>query len=640
METIKAGTAKAAAGALFRLEMPYFIADGSERIVDFILLPIKDDSGRIVFLAPTGTDITDRQRAEEATRRQSEQLRHLAEVATRLNAAADVASVTDVVTEEARTLIGSHQAVTGFTTDQNWGQAINTVSLSEKYARWRGYDERPDGSGIYSLVCRANKPLRMTQAELETHPAYKGFGRHAPHHPPLRGLLAAPLVGRDGRNIGLIQLSDKKEGEFTEEDKAILVQLAQMASVAIENARLVQDLRDADRRKDEFLATLAHELRNPLAPLRNGLEVMKLAGGDSGAVEQSRAMMERQLGQMVRLIDDLLDVSRISRGKITLQRQCVELATVVQQAVETSRPLINANEHDLTIVAPPEPIYVEADVTRLAQVFSNLLNNAAKYMEPGGRITLRIERQGGEAMVRVRDTGMGIPAPMLPKLFEMFTQIDRSLERSQGALGIGLSIVKRLAEMHGGSVEARSDGHGMGSEFVVRLPVVLSLAGERQVEPAERQAGKVARRILVVDDNRDSALSLAMMLKLMGNETQTTYDGLETLDVAAAFRPDLILLDIGMPKLNGYDTARRIREQPWGRNIVLIALTGWGQDEDRRRSQEAGFDAHMTKPVDPAALERLLAGLPKGNESSLERPETMSRKPGKTKRFFILSGRS
>jgi signal transduction histidine kinase len=385
-------------------------------------------------------------------------------------------------------------------------------------------------------------------------------------------------------------------------------ELVARVSAHLQMARL---RRDADRRKDEFLAILAHELRNPLAPIRNGLQVMKLASNDGSVVEQARVMMERQLGHMARLIDDLMDVSRISRGKVELRRGRVELARVVQQAVETSRPLIEQMGHELTLDVPPAPIFVNGDLTRLAQVFANLLNNAAKYTERGGRITLRVERQGSDAVLSVRDTGVGIPAHMLPRVFEMFTQVDQSLERSQGGLGIGLSLVKGLVEMHGGRVEARSDGHGTGSEFVVRLPVVLSPAARQPGDEADRApaAAKARRRILVADDNRDSAGSLALLLRYMGNDTQTAHDGLEALDVAAAFRPDVILLDIGMPKLNGYETARRIRQQPWGRHVVLVAQTGWGQEDDKRLSREAGFDFHMVKPVDPAELESVLAVL-------------------------------
>ncbi len=321
-------------------------------------------------------------------------------------------------------------------------------------------------------------------------------------------------------------------------------------------------------------------------------------------------MMERQLGQMVHLVDDLLDLSRISLGKVVLRTERVELGKVIQQAVETSRPHIDDSGHELRVELASQFIYVDADVTRLAQVISNLLNNAAKYTERGGQISLSAVRQRNLAVVTVRDSGVGIPAHMLPRIFDMFTQVDRSIERSRGGLGIGLSIVKSLIELHGGSVEAKSAGHGMGSEFIIRLPVVLSLADEDRNEPDQATvAAKLRRRILVVDDNRDAAISLAIMLKLFGNETQTAYDGLEALELASTFRPDLVMLDIGMPKLNGYDTAIRIREQPWGKNMILVALTGWGQEEDKRRAFAAGFNFHMVKPIDLAALEKLLAGV-------------------------------
>ncbi len=376
--------------------------------------------------------------------------------------------------------------------------------------------------------------------------------------------------------------------------------------------RLVGQLRDADRRKDEFLATLAHELRNPLAPLRNGLQVMKLAAGDAGAVEQARGMMERQLGQMVRLVDDLLDVSRITRGKLQLRRERVDLASAVRSAVETARPLIEASAHELAVRLPPEPVPLDGDPTRLAQVFSNLLTNAAKYTDKAGRIALTAVQDGGVVVVAVKDTGIGIPPEHLPKLFEIFSQVDSALERSQGGLGIGLSLVKGLVEMHGGTVEARSDGPGRGSEFVVRLPVAggSTASTARQPGGGETVVVRPRRRILVADDNRDAADSLAMMLRLGGHEVHAVHDGQEAVDATAWFRPDLALLDIGMPKLNGLQAAHLIREQPWGRQVVLAAITGWGQDEDKRKATEAGFDRHLTKPVDPAALDKLLASLP------------------------------
>jgi signal transduction histidine kinase/CheY-like chemotaxis protein len=374
--------------------------------------------------------------------------------------------------------------------------------------------------------------------------------------------------------------------------------------------RFEESLKEADRRKDEFLATLAHELRNPLAPLRNGLHVMKLAAGDAKAVEQARRMMERQLSQMVRLIDDLLDVSRITRGKLDLRKERVDLASVIQSAGEGSRPLIEASGHRLTIIVPSEPIYLDADPTRLAQVFGNLLTNATKYTDKGGHIGLTAERHAGEVTVSVKDTGIGIAAEHLPRLFQMFSQVAPALERSQGGLGIGLSLVKGLVEMHGGRVEARSEGLGKGSEFVVHLPVLNDLPARPSTQAVGREdpATRRPKRILVADDNRDTVESLAILLRLQGHEVQAVHDGQEAVRAAERFQPDLALLDIGMPRLNGFDAARRIREQSWGKRMMLVAISGWGQEEDKQRATEAGFDYHLTKPVDPDALERLLAG--------------------------------
>ena len=378
--------------------------------------------------------------------------------------------------------------------------------------------------------------------------------------------------------------------------------------------RLLTQLQEADRRKDEFLAMLAHELRNPLAPLYNILEIMKQGDGNGNLIEQVRSTLERQLGQMVRLVDDLLDVSRITRGKLKLRKERVELASVIHQSVEVCRPLAEYAKHELNVSLPPEAIYLYADPMRLAQVFGNLLNNACKYTDPGGRIGLTAERRSSDVVVNVKDTGVGISPDKLGSVFEMFTQIDRSLERSQGGLGIGLTLVKRLVEMHGGSVEAYSEGPGRGSEFVVRLPILIEKAKAKT--PTAEQMPTTAHRILIVDDNRDSATSLDTLLKLTGNETQTAHDGLEAVEAAAMFRPDVMLLDIGLPKLNGYDACRRIREYSWGRNMVLVALTGWGQDKDRRQSKDAGFDHHMVKPVDFDALMKLLASLPRSKSAS------------------------
>jgi len=369
---------------------------------------------------------------------------------------------------------------------------------------------------------------------------------------------------------------------------------------------LLGELKAADRRKDEFLAMLAHELRGPLAPVRNALEALKLSVGFDEGVRQAYAMMDRQLAHLVRLVEDLIDVSRITRGTIALRKAPVELASILHHSVEASRPLAKASRHQVDVTLPSEPIHVQADATRLAQVFSNILNNACKYTEPGGRIGLTAERANGDAVVTITDSGAGIPPDKLDEIFELFTQVDRTLERSQGGLGLGLALAKRLVEMHQGSIQAFSNGPGTGSRFVVRLPVIAQ-PQQREV-PATLQPA-APRRILVVDDNPDTAASLAMLLKMTGNETSTANDGLAAVDAAEAFHPDVILLDIGLPKLNGLDVCRRIREQPWGQRIVMVALTGWGQEDDRRKSQEAGFDHHMVKPLDYNELMKLLASL-------------------------------
>ena len=389
--------------------------------------------------------------------------------------------------------------------------------------------------------------------------------------------------------------------------------------------RVEQALREADRRKDEFLATMAHELRNPLAPVRTAVQVLKAKGPADPDLIWAREVIDRQVGQMARLLDDLLDVARITRNKLELRKERVDLATIVASAVETSRPHITAGGHELSLHLPPQPLYLDADPVRLAQVLANLLNNAAKYTERGGHIWLTATvadateqtpaATSPQVVVRVRDNGIGIAAPMLPQLFRMFAQATPALERAQGGLGIGLALVKGLVEMHGGTVDVRSDGPGLGSEFLVRLPLAApALAVEAPPITAPALPADSGRKILVADDNRDAADSLAMVLRLQGYEVHTVTDGQEAVNAALTLRPDVVLLDIGMPRLNGHEVARRLRAEPWGRALHLIALTGWGQDEDRRRSHEAGFDAHLVKPVDPAELTRLLAELPRRTE--------------------------
>ncbi|HZZ71093.1 MAG TPA: ATP-binding protein [Pirellulales bacterium] len=368
-----------------------------------------------------------------------------------------------------------------------------------------------------------------------------------------------------------------------------------------------EELRQADRRKDEFLATLAHELRTPLAPIRNSLNILRLANEDPGAAERVHEMMERQVNHMVRLIDDLLEVSRITRGRIELRKERTDLASIIRSAVETSKPSIEAAEHQLAISLPPEPILLEADPVRLAQVLANLLNNAAKYTENGGQIWLTAVPSDYSVAISVKDTGVGISPEMQSQVFELFTQVDRTYARRQGGLGIGLTLVRRLVEMHGGTVEVHSEGVGRGSEFIINLPLLRTTRGP--AAEREKSAPRVkmdAHRILVVDDNRDAADSLCMLLRFLGAEVMVARCGQDALKMLQQGRPSVALLDIGMPDLDGYQVARQARQLPECRETVFIALTGWGQAEDRRRSKEAGFDFHLVKPIDLNALQELL----------------------------------
>jgi signal transduction histidine kinase len=394
-----------------------------------------------------------------------------------------------------------------------------------------------------------------------------------------------------------------------------------LQSEVSERARAEAALKEADRHKDEFLAVLAHELRNPLAPIRNAVEIMRRSALSDPQLVWSRDVVERQVKHLTRLVDDLLDVSRITRGNINLSREPVAVATIVARAIETIQPLIAEQRHQLTVDVSDDVLEVEGDLTRLTQVLGNLLNNAAKYTDPGGTILLSARREASDVEIRVRDNGIGIPPTLLPRLFQLFTQVDGAAHRAQGGLGIGLALVRQLVQMHGGSVTAYSDGPGTGCEFLIRLP--LRLRRSRDVTqtgavPVHTNGSKVGHRILLADDNRDALDSLATLLQCDGHEVHTAGDGAEALEVAAQCKPDVVLLDIGMPKLDGYEVARRIRAEPWGKAAVLIALTGWGQDEDRRRSREVGFDSHLVKPLDPEALSTLLSRLPASAASPLQ----------------------
>lgn len=532
--------------------------DGTERPIDDSTAPMLDESGAPVGVVLVFRDVTETRRAEEARAR----------LAAIVESSQD-AMVSKTLDGVIRTWNRGAEGLFGYTAEEAVGRPITLIIPPERL------DEERE---ILARLAR---------------------GERIEHYETVR-------VAKDGRRLDVsLTVSPLRDAEGR------VVGASKVARDVTERKKVLEALEEANRAKGDFLALLAHELRNPLAPLRNGLEVLRLTAGDSEAVAKTLAMMDRQLSHLVRLIDDLLDASRVNRQKLELRRSQVLLADVLSSAVETVRPAIEQNGHELTVSLPPEPVHLDADLTRLAQVFANLLHNSAKYTDRGGRIWLTAAREGGGVSVTVRDTGIGIPAHALPTLFDMFSQVDRSLERSTGGLGIGLALVKGLVEMHGGTVEAASPGPGRGATFTVRLPVV-AVREEEPLEPAAEEASGAAsskRRILVVDDHQDSAASLALMLRMLGNEIRVARDGLEAVAAAERFRPQVILMDLGMPKLNGYDATRRIREQPWGGEVLIIALTGWGQDADRVKSREAGCDGHLVKPVELPELERLLEEL-------------------------------
>jgi signal transduction histidine kinase/DNA-binding response OmpR family regulator len=601
--------------------------------VDYILSPVVPD----VLRTKVGVFV-DLYRKTEQVRFQAEQQAALAcEQAAR--AAAEEATRRSLFLAEASTALAD-----SLDFDSRLRTLVNLVvpgladlagvaAAGEDGRPWRGelaWTLPPDPavhSRPLGAVAEADDPLRAAQERVLTSgQAVVLEGLDAPYPPGggvtgrLRAAAVLPLRAR-GRSLGALTLAQGASGRrFSAADLALAEDLAGRAAVALDNARLFHQLQESARQKDEFLAMLAHELRNPLAPVRNAVQLLRMP--QTGAAEQrwARDVIDRQVRHMVRLVDDLLDVSRLTHGLITLKAKRVDAAEVAAGAVEISRPLIDDRRHLLTVSAPPRPLRLEADPTRLEQVLSNLLNNAAKYTDPGGRITLTVGREGGAAVFRVCDTGHGLSPEMLARVFEPFTQVDRSLDRAQGGLGLGLALVKRLVELHGGAVEAHSPGLGRGSEFVVRLPALPEGAPAPPAESNGRAAAPAPARVLVVDDNVDAAESLALYLRATGCEVCVAHDGPSALQAAESFRPAAALLDIGLPHMDGYELAGRFRARPGGEGVLLVAVTGYGRPEDRARAREAGFDHHFTKPVEPEALDRLLADLPhRGAAAGLHR---------------------
>jgi signal transduction histidine kinase/ActR/RegA family two-component response regulator len=557
------------------------------------------------------------------------------EVAT---AGLDLGTVLTLIAERTQAITGA----TGAAVELADGDELVYRAASGTAAHCLGLRLKMDSS-LSGRCVRTGQALRCDDAETD-----ERVDREACRTVGLRSMIVVPL--HHNRQVaGVLKVLSPQPGAFSDRDVQTLQLMSGLLAAALSHAaayeakqslveelsgalrqseerlRLIDQLRQADRHKDEFLAVLAHELRNPLAPVRNAVEIMRVRDVDDPGLRWARDIIDRQVQQMTRLVDDLLDVSRISRGKVKLQKEPVDLAAVVGRAVEISRPLVDARRHELAVTLPPEPVRLEADAARLAQVVANLLNNAAKYTEAGGQIWLSVERDDGEAVVRVRDTGVGIPAEMLVQVFDLFTQVTHSLDRSHGGLGIGLTLAKSLVEMHGGSVRAHSDGPGKGSEFVVRLPLLTPLRSEGSGPGVNGPlAESSARRILVVDGNVDAADSLAVLLRLMGNDVRTAHDGPAALEAARAYRPDVVLLDIGLPRMSGYEVCRRLREGHFASGPLVVALTGYGQDEDRRHIREAGFDRHLVKPVNPDELREVLA---EGHGGGPERAGFGNRRP-------------
>ena len=565
-------------GEPYEVEYRFRSREGEYRWFLGRALPVRDDAGRVVLWFGTCTDIEDMKRTEtllrEGEARYRDAERELRASRERLVAAL---SASDTGTfrwdPEAGVFLDFDDGLKGLfglapeDTARSTGDFIDRVHP----------EDRP------KLANALDRSLGSSEFEMEFRVVLPGGG--------VRWLYGRGKMVRDGggRPAYLV-------GACTDITK---------------RRRVEEALRDADRRKDVFLATLAHEIRNPLAPIRTGLQILKHEEGDNPAVEPLRAMMERQAAHLATLIDDLMDISRISLGKFGLRKEVVELGPVVDRAIASARPLIEERGHELSVSVRDGAERIEADPTRLEQVLANLLENAAKYTDPGGRVCVYAGREGGEVVISVKDTGIGIDPGQLTQVFDLFEQVERRLDRSQGGLGIGLSLVKSLVEMHGGTVTALSAGPGTGTEFVVRLPALTGDGGDRH-EPTQRplEDGRhepPGRRILVVDDNQDAADSLARYLRrVAGHRVEVAYDGPGALGLARTFRPDVVLLDIGLPGMSGYEVAQRLREWPETGGARLIALTGWGQEDDRRRSRSAGIDVHLVKPVDPDALMGLL----------------------------------
>ena len=595
--------------------------DGRRIAISLAVSPVRNSLGVIIGASKVARDVSERKRAEQALldseRRlaaEAAALAKLNELSTRLWRSGGLDEGLDEILAAVIDLLGAEKGNIQMLDAE--GSVLSIVAqrgfgpdFLEFFREVSATDDSAGGRALRS-------GQRIVIEDVETDDPYAPW-REVARAAGYRSVVSTPLVGADGAALGMVSTYFRLIHQPSEQELRRLDLYLRQACDFIRRCKLEEvlqqseeALREEDRRKDEFLALLAHELRNPLAPIRYALAANRKSGRTPEQRKRAEEIIERQVTHMSRLLDDLLDVSRITRSTLELKKSLTELTLVVGSAIETARPILDSKHHSLSVEMPKQAVRLEADAVRLAQVFSNLLINAAKYTDSGGHIQLRAALEGSEIVVAVRDNGIGISADMMPRLFVMFSQAQAALDRSEGGLGIGLSLVRGLVTLHGGRVEAHSDGPGRGSEFIVRLPVSTPVEEPADIEAeADAPVAGAGMKILVVDDNRDAADACAALLELSGHHVQTAYTGRRALELAATFRPHALLLDIGLPDLDGYQLAAKVRAAPWGRGVTLIAVTGWGQEEDRRRAFDAGFDHHLTKPIAAETVESLIQSL-------------------------------
>jgi len=616
------------------------VTRGGERLaISLTVSPVRDSRGVIVGASKIARNITERRLMEEALREETRVLHVLNNVGAGLAAARlNLERIVQVMTDAATEVSGAAYGAFFYRVESEQGVRHELYALTGASREAFAHLPMPRSTPLLAPAFDGQGTVRCDDVSKNA-----GYGRNAPYkgmptaHLPVRSFLAVPVRSGSGELHGTLLCGHPQPGLLSQRSERLVLSVAAQAAIAIDNARLYEAaqreianrkraeaaLSEADRRKDEFLALLAHELRNPLAPIRYAVAMGKKTGRTPEQQRRAEEIIERQAEHMSRLLDDLLDVSRITHGTLELKRARIELTSVVAAAIEAARPLLDARQHTLALDLPKDTVRLDADSVRIAQILSNLLINAAKYTDAGGHIELHAEQKGRTVAISVKDNGIGISAEMMPRLFTLFSQARPALERSEGGLGIGLALVRGLVDLHGGTIEARSEGLNRGSEFTVRLPIVVAAPEQPLSESDAKPSPSEPLRVLVADDNRDSAETCAMLLELAGHKVRTVHTGKAALDLAHRFHPHVLLLDIGMPELNGYQVAEAIRAAPWGQDMTLVAVTGWGQEADRRRALAAGFDHHLTKPIDVTRLEALLQG-----SSTPDRPGARAAREG------------